>query len=136
VAEEAAVPMNPALEGKVYPAVPFTVDPERVERFRAAFGEERDIVPPTFVTAAEWAVFPGIIEDPGLELDFSRVVHAQQEYEWRRPLVVGETLTVRPRIASIREKGGHGFLTVETELVGADGAIVVIARATLIERGV
>ena len=135
MAEEAAGPMNPALEGKAYPAVPFTVDPERVARFRATFGEERDIVPPTFATAAEWAVFPGIIADPVLGLDFSRAVHAQQEYEWHRPFVVGETLTARPRIALIREKGGHGFLTVETELIGADGAIVVVARATLIERG-
>ena len=130
------MPMNPALEGKTYPAVALTVDPERVARFRAAFGEERDVVPPTFATVAEWAVFPGIVEDAELALDFSRVVHAAQEYEWHRPFVEGETLTVRPRIASIREKGGHGFLTVETELTDADGTIVVLARATLIERGI
>ena len=127
---------DPALEGKVYPAVAFTVDPERVERFAAVFGGEPGVVPPTFVTVAEWAAFPQIAEDPELELDFSRVVHAEQGYEWRRPLLAGETLTVRPRIASVREKGGHGFLTVETELTGSDGEVAVLARTTLVERGI
>ena len=126
--------MNVALEGKVYPVTTFTVEPERVKLFRAAIGEQREIVPPTFATAAEFAVLPLIVGDPELGLDFTRVVHAEQEYEWRRPFRMGEALTVRSRIASIRQKAGNGFLTIETELLDRDGELVVLARATMIER--
>ena len=126
--------MNVALEGKVYPDTTFTVEPERVKLFRAAIGEQREIVPPTFATAAEFAVLPLIVGDPELGLDFTRVVHAEQEYEWRRPFRMGEALTVRSRIASIRQKAGNGFLTIETELLDRDGELVVLARATMIER--
>lgn len=129
------MPLNAALEGKVYPAASFAVDPERVARFREAFGEEGDIVPPTFGTAAEFVVLPSIVGDPELGLDFTRVVHGEQEYEWRRPFRVGETLTVRARISSIREKAGRGFLTIETEMLDEAGELVVLARATMIERG-
>jgi len=128
------MPMNAALEGKVYPDTTFTVDEERVHLFRAAVGEGEQIVPPTFATAAEFAVFPLIVGDAELDLDFTRVIHAEQEYEWRRPFRVGEALTVRSRIASIRQKAGNGFLTIETELLGRDGELVVLARATMIER--
>jgi acyl-CoA thioesterase FadM len=128
------MPMNAALEGKVYPDTTFTVEPERVDLFRAAVAEAGEIVPPTFATAAEFAVFPLIVGDAELGLDFTRVVHAEQEYEWRRPFRMGEVLTVRSRIASIRQKAGNGFLTIQTELLGSDGELVVLARATMIER--
>jgi acyl dehydratase len=129
------VPLNAALEGKVYPDTAFTVDEDRVASFRSSVGETKDIVPPTFATAAEFAVFPLIVGDPELGLDFTRVVHAEQEYDWRRPLRIGESLTVRSRIASIRQKAGNGFLTIQTELLDGQGEIVVLARATMIERG-
>jgi hypothetical protein len=126
--------MNVALEGKVYPDTTFTVDEERVDLFRAAVGEAGEIVPPTFATVAEFAVFPLIVGDAELGLDFSRVVHAEQEYEWRLPFRMGEALTVRSRIASIRQKAGNGFLTIETKLLDRGGELVVLARATMIER--
>jgi acyl dehydratase len=128
------MPLNPSLEGKVYPDTRFTVDAERVQGFTAAVGETTDGVPPTFAAAAEFAAFPTIVGDPELGLDITRVVHAEQEYEWHRALRVGEALTVRSRIASIREKAGNGFLTIETELRDADEGLVVLGRATMIER--
>ncbi len=127
--------MNVTLEGKVYPDATFTVEPERVNLFRGAIGEESDIVPPTFATVAEFTVMPVIVGDAELGLDFTRVVHAEQEYEWHRRFRIGETLTARSRIASIRQKAGNGFLTIETEVLDRDGGLVVLARATMIERG-
>ena len=125
--------MNTAAVGKVYPDVPFTVDPERVRTFRAVFDEPRG-VPATFATAAEFTVIPTVVADPELELDFSRVLHGNQEYEFRRPLEEGETLTIRSRIDSIREMGGNGFLVLVTDLVEPGGEVVCTARSTLIER--
>jgi N-terminal half of MaoC dehydratase len=80
--------VNPAAEGTVYPAVDFVVDPQRVAAFRDLFGID-DGVPPTFVTAAEFAALPQILSDPVLGIDFTRVVHGSQEYDHRRPLREG-----------------------------------------------
>jgi hypothetical protein len=127
--------MNVSLEGRSYPEKRFVVDGARVEAFRRAVGGTGAEVPVTFVTAAEFAAFPAIVGDPELALDFSRVVHADQEFVFERPLRVGETLTVRSRIAQARAKGGQAFLTIETQLFDETDAVVVTARATMLERG-
>ena len=126
--------MNTALEGKVYPETRFTVDATHVDRFARAVGASGRAVPTTFATAAEFASFPAIVGDPELRLDFARVVHADQEYVFERPLRAGEALIVRSRIAAIRARGGRSFLTIETALVDESGASVVVARATMLER--
>ena len=125
--------MNPAAAGKTYPATTFTVEPRRVAAFREIF-EEAEGVPATFVTVAEFGVMPQIVADPELGLDLSRVLHGNQEYEFRRPLRVGETLQVRTQLGSIRVFGGNAFLVVVTELVEPDGDVVCTARSTMIER--
>ena len=124
--------MNPAAEGTVYPDVSFTVDPARVAAFRRVFDLESG-VPPTFVTAAEFSVLPEILADPNLGIDVTRIVHGSQEYRFERPLLEGETLIVRAKVASIKQKGGTGFLTIETELRDDDG-LVCLARSQMIER--
>jgi hypothetical protein len=126
--------VDPAAEGTVYPPVTFVVEPERVAAFRGVFGQAEG-VPPTFLTAAEFLAFPPILGDPRLGLDFSRVLHGSQEYEYARALREGETITVHARIEAIRVKGGNGFMTVVMEMTDADGLSVALARSTLIERG-
>jgi hypothetical protein len=127
--------VNSELQGKEYPPVEFVVDPERVAAFGLAVMAPEGLgVPPTFATAAEFACFPMVIDDPELDLDFSRVVHGDQAYQWTRPLVPSERLTATCRIASIRGKGGNAFVTLETTLRDEAGAQVVVARNTLVER--
>lgn len=127
--------MDPAAEGKTYEPLAFEISEERVRAFHDLFGGPAG-VPPILLTAAEFAAFPQIIGDPELALDFRTVVHGSQEYEFRRPLKLGETLAVHARIASIRRKGGNGFLVLETRMNDIDGETVAVARSTMIERGV
>lgn len=125
--------VDPAVEGKTYEPVAFEITEERVREFLDLFGGPAG-VPPTFLTAAEFTVFPQVIGDPELGLDFTRVVHGTQEYVFHRPLRMGETLMVQARIASIRQKGGTGFLIIETQMTGVDGEAAATARSTMIER--
>ena len=126
--------VNPEAAGTTYPDVEFVVEPARVAAFREVFGQPSG-VPPTFLTAAEFAVFPRVIADPALGLDFSRVLHGGQEYEVLRPLREGETLTIRMRIDSIRVRAGRGFLVIAMELFDEAGEPVARTRSTMIERG-
>jgi acyl dehydratase len=125
--------MNGAAVGKAYPEAPFTVDPGRVAAFREVFSQVGG-VPVTFATAAEFTVIPEVVADPEVGIDFTRVLHGSQEYEFRRPLLEGETLAIRSRIESIRSLGSSSFLVLATELVGPGDEIVCTARSTLIER--
>jgi hypothetical protein len=125
--------VNPAAQGTTYPDVVFELDGARVRGFAELFGDPAAI-PPTVLTAAEFVVIPTIVADPDLGLDFTRVVHGSQDYEYRRPLTVGERLVVRARLASIRQRGDTGFLTIETELLGDDGSVAALCRSLMIER--
>lgn len=127
--------VNPSAEGKTYGPVAFDVTEGRVRAFHDLFGGPSG-VPPTLLTAVEFTLFPQIIGDPELALDFRKVVHGTQEYVFHRPLRVGETLNAHATIASIRQKGGNGFLTIEMQMDDPEGATVAVARSTMIERDV
>jgi len=125
--------VNPEAEGTTYPAVGFVIEPARVAAFRDVFGQASG-VPPTFLTAAEFAVFPQVLGDPALDLDFARVLHGGQSYELARPLREGETLTVRASIESVRVRAGTGFLVIAMRIDDETGATVARTRSTMIEQ--
>jgi acyl dehydratase len=67
-------------------------------------------------------------------LDLAKVLHGEQEYEWARPMRVGETLTAETVIESIRGRPSMRFLVLRTLLRDEAGETVVAARSTLIVR--
>ena len=127
--------LNTSLVGKTYPRIAFALVAEQVAAFAAAVGHPGAGVPPTFATVPELAAgLVNVLADPDLGLDLSRVLHAEQEYEWARPLSIGETGTARASIEEIRSRGGLEFLTLRTELRDEAGQVVVVARSRLIVR--
>jgi hypothetical protein len=129
------VPLNAELVGKTYPAAAFRLDAERVSAFAAVIGHPSDDVPPTIVTVPELAAsLQNVVGDADLDLDLSRVLHAEQEYDWGRPLTIGETLTAEATIADIRTKGGVAFLTLRTEIRDESSRVVAVATSTLVVR--
>jgi acyl dehydratase len=145
------MPLNQALKGKEYQEVRFVVERERVAQFADAIGEENPIfhdpeaarsagydeqlAPPTFVTVMQIMTSGQVVVDQELGLDYIMVVHGEQEYEWHRPVMVGDVLSAVPRIADIYAKGPNEFLVIEAEIRDASGAAVVLARSTLLSRG-
>jgi peroxisomal enoyl-CoA hydratase 2 len=69
-----------------------------------------------------------------------RILHGEQEFEFYKPILVGDVLTGTARIANVFEKeGGRGgkmsFLVMEIEYKNQKGEKVAISRSTLIETG-
>jgi N-terminal half of MaoC dehydratase len=126
--------VNPDAEGTTYPEVTFEVTPQRVQAFADVFGGGPG-VPPTLLATAEFTVMPTIIADPRLAMDFTRVVHGSQEYEYIRAPRVGETLIFRARLDSVKVRGRNGFLTIVMDVVDGSGTLVAKCRSTMIERG-
>jgi acyl dehydratase len=145
------MPLNRDLIGKSYPPVTYEVGREKIREFAAAVGETSDVylnleaakdagyqeqlAPPTFATVLHIKSGPAVLADPQLGLDYGRVVHGEQEFEYRRPILAGDVLTATPRIADISARGPHEYLRIETTVTDDAGDVVVIARATLISRG-
>jgi acyl dehydratase len=145
------MPMDQALKGKEYERMTFEVTAEHVTRFADAIGETRaifrdgdaaraagyagQVAPPTFVTAMQIMASGQVVLDPELGLDYTRVVHGEQSYDWRRPAVVGDVLSAVPRLADIFAKGSNEFLVIEADITDAAGQTVVVARSTLLSRG-
>jgi hypothetical protein len=130
------VALNRDREGEVYPRVTVAVDQGSVGRFARSIGEDGTFVPPTWVAVPEIAAGLGpALADEGLGVELARVLHAEEEYEWRRGLRVGEIVSAQTRIDSIRGRGDVEFLTLVTTVTDQDGEEVALATSMLIVRG-
>jgi acyl dehydratase len=112
---------------------PLYVDPQAARRSR--FGAV--VSPPTFpIRIGAAAGDPELFL--ALDLNYASLLHAEQEFEWFRPLKAGETLTLTGRVGDMYEKPGKSgildFVVMEQIARDAAGETVYVARTTLISR--
>jgi hypothetical protein len=122
--------------GKAYPAVQFEIDSQRVAEFAHAIGADpADGVPPTFAaTYALGATAPQLFGDNDAAIDFAKLLHAEQEFEWHRHPRVGETVTSVGRVASDATRRGMRFMSLQTDSSGADGELICRSHALFVIR--
>ncbi len=144
---------NTALIGKETPTVVAEVKAEETIPFAKALGDLNPLyvdsalaegsrfggllAPPTFpVTLAAGNMDPDLFFELGL--NFASIVHGEQEFEYFRPLRVGEKVTIKGRVADITEKTGKSGImdVVILETTGYDdkGQKIYIARMTLLSK--
>jgi acyl dehydratase len=146
------MPVNPELQGRVFPPVaPYLVGREKVREFaRAVFatsplstdpdaaiaaGYPDVVAPPTFPVVVQEATLAQLLAEPDAGIDFSRVVHGDQRFTYSRPVVAGDELTATLAVTSIKTLGGNSMVTAESTMVDAAGEHVVTAISTLVVRG-
>jgi hypothetical protein len=122
--------------GRTYPAVRFEIEPDRVAEFARAIGADPgDGVPPTFAAVYSLGVTaPHLFADEDAAVDFSRLLHAEQEFEWTRHPRVGETVVSRGRVASDTSRRGMRFVSFETDTTDAEEAPLCRSRALFVIR--
>jgi len=147
------MPLDPSYVGRTYPpTAPYQVGREKIREFATAIGATDPvyhdpeaaralgypdvIAPPTFPVVITVASGQRIIDDPGLGVDYSRVVHGDQRFAYRRPVVAGDELVCTSQIEEITSRGGHDFLPTRTEVTTVDGEAVVTVWSKLVVRGV
>jgi acyl dehydratase len=126
-------------EPRVWP-----VERGHIARFAEAIGEENPIyfdenaarvaghpaipAPPTFAAALR-------PNDPreGLDFDWRKLLHAEQELAARRPLYAGDTITVGAKVAEVWVKEGKSgvmdFIAVDVTGTDQHGAEVFVMRS-------
>ena len=112
------------------------IDSERAAEFARAIGADpADGVPPTFAAVYSLGVTaPQLFGDEDAAVDFARLLHAEQEFEWMRQAQAGETVTSVGRVASDTSRRGMRFVSFETDTTGADGAPLCRSRALFVIR--
>lgn len=137
--------------GRVYPPTwVYEVSREKIKEFADSIGDANPlyvdvaaataagypdvIAPPTFVTIINLRAIDAIIHDPALGLDYSRMVHGDQSFTYRRPVHAGDRLVVAAHVDDVATRVGNDFLSVRAEISTEEGELVVTARALLVVR--
>jgi acyl dehydratase len=132
--------VNTEAIGKAYPASVYAVGREKVREYAYAVGETNplyldveaaraagyaDVVaPPMFaVVYAGRAITPALF-DPEVGIDFARMLHAGQEFEWGPVVVAGDEVTTTTTVEEIGERAGMGSYVFRTESRNQRGEIV------------
>jgi len=146
------MPLDQSFVGRTYPPTePYDVGREKIREFARAIGatdaEYHDaeaarahgyadvIAPPTFPIVVTMGSIDQVKDDPGLGLDYRRVVHGDQRFAYLRPVVAGDRLVCRNTIEEITARGGHDFLTTRTDVTTESGEPVLTAWMRLVQRG-
>ena len=143
--------MNRDMIGFSYPdSKPFLVTNENIAAFAKAIGDNNPIyfdqsiaqkfghvsvcAPPTFPIAVTMKAMEEAFHDPKLNMDYSRIVHSDQRFEYARPIQVGDQLVVRASVEDIKALGNNEIATFRTE-VFSNNELVVTAWSKLVVRG-
>lgn len=146
------MPLNPDFVGKTYPdTAPYLIGREKVREFATAIGDfspvfhdlavardqgYRDLpAPPTFAFVITMKALATAMFDPDLGMDYARVVHGEQSFEYHEPLQAGDEVVVRSRITDISVRGSNEFLTLDGDVLTVDGQPRVTTRGVIVSRG-
>lgn len=110
---------------------PAYLDPEAAR----ALGYSNVIAPPTFLITVALDESQRALADPELGLDWARVVHGDQRFEFHRVVVAGDVLSCKSTIEAIKTVAGSDFVTVRADFVDQRSAPVASASSLLVFRG-
>lgn len=144
--------MTVDITGREYPTVgPYHVGSEEIRNFATAVknthplhhdvqaaraaGHKDVVAPPTFLVSIAQRAEALMVNDPEANVDFSRVVHADQRFTHHRSVVAGDELYATATVASVKELAGNRLITTHVEIATAERTPVSTITSTLLIRG-
>jgi len=139
--------------GREFTEVTARVEPGRLRFFLDTLGESNPLyrdtqsasgagysappVPPTYLFCLEMMDAREPFEFlTALNIDLARVLHGEQRFDYRAPVVVGDTLTFQPRVSGVSEKKGGAMtlVVIETTVTNQNGVHVADLSRTVVIR--
>ena len=142
--------LDKSLIGRESDPVVQDVEKNAIRRYAEALGDPN----PIYVDegAAKAAGYPTLVAPPtfaatlvvndrfrhSLDLGTRSILHSEQQFEYARPIVAGDRITVRSKVADVQERAGASgpmdVIVIEDEGRDDAGGLVFRTRATLILR--
>ncbi|HEY6002572.1 MAG TPA: MaoC family dehydratase N-terminal domain-containing protein [Anaeromyxobacter sp.] len=142
--------LDRSLIGRESEPVVHEVEKGAIRRFAEALGDPN----PIYVdeVAARAAGYPSLVAPPtfpvalttndrfrhSLDLGTRSILHGEQQFEFTRPVVAGDRITVRSKVADVQERAGASgpmdVIVLEDEGRDDKGELVFRTRAMLILR--
>ncbi|MFI6247041.1 MaoC family dehydratase N-terminal domain-containing protein [Streptomyces sp. NPDC051016] len=143
--------LDQSFVGRTYPPTePYEVGREKIREFAEAVGDANPvytdpeaakalgysdvIAPPTFVFSITFRAAGQVVEDPQLGLDYSRVVHGDQKFAYKRAVRAGDRLSVTSTIEAIKSLAGNDVIDIRGDVHDEAGELVVSALTKLVAR--
>ncbi|OKO72215.1 MaoC family dehydratase N-terminal domain-containing protein [Bradyrhizobium sp. NAS96.2] len=131
--------------GRAFTPVTARVEPGRLRFFLDTLGETNPVyrdgtaapVPPTYLFCLEMMDATVPFEFlTALGIDLARVLHGEQRFDYHAPVVIGDTLTFHPRVASVTDKKGGAMtlIVVDTPVTNQNGIHVADVSRTIVVR--
>ncbi|MDO5082763.1 MaoC family dehydratase [Arachnia propionica] len=132
------MPISAEHVGRSYPPAPaYRVSRAKIAEFATALKDhnpaylgEDPIAPPTFAAVIAAQAWGALFDDEELGLALNRIVHADQAFDFHRPLREGDDVVAELTIEKVRGRGTLDMITVLVRLT-VDGEPVCDARSTL-----
>ncbi|MBR1280825.1 MaoC family dehydratase N-terminal domain-containing protein [Bradyrhizobium sp. AUGA SZCCT0177] len=143
--------IDPSVIGRSLSPVTAHVEPGRLRYFRETLGETNPVygdakaalasgytatpVPPTYLFCLEMMDAEQAFEFiTVIGVDIGRLLHGEQRFKYRAPVVVGDTLLFEPRIVSAADKKGGAMTLVgiETKVTNQNGTHVADVSRTVV----
>src|SRR5574337_183893 len=93
-------------------------------------------VPPTFTTVFTFwggSSLQAMLDQIGIKI--WNVLHGEQEYEYLKPIYVGDTIAGQSVISNVYTRAGMNFVEISTDFKNQHGEVVVKDRALIIVKG-
>jgi hypothetical protein len=127
--------LNPDSVGRTFEGAELvTVSQSEINSFCAVLSESNTTVaPPTFSIRITLEQSQEILSSPEIGLDWSRVVHGDQRFEIKRPIVAGDSFKCSSTIESYKVSSGNEIVGVRSDL-HSNSELVVSTWSTLVVR--
>jgi hypothetical protein len=127
--------LNPDSVGRTFQGAELvTVSQSQINSFCAVLSESNTTVaPPTFSIRITLEQSQEILSSPEIGLDWSRVVHGDQRFEIKRPIIAGDSFTCSSTIESYKVSSGNEIVSVRSDL-HSKNELVVSTWSTLVVR--
>jgi acyl dehydratase len=128
------MPTDPAQAGRTFaPTDPVTVTQEHIDAFARCLGAPTGVAaPPTFPFTIAVTAWQRLFDDPDLDIELHRLVHADQRFTARRAMRAGDVVVATATLTSVRPTAGADRLVVDTTLETVAGEQLGVASSTLL----
>jgi len=136
--------------GKTYPASTYAVGREKVREYALAVGESNplyldpeaaraagyaDVVaPPMFAVVYGMRALMPVLFAPELEIDFARMLHGAQEFEWGPLVVAGDEISTIVSVSNVSQRSGNRFYVLTSTSTNQRGEAVCVGTWSNIVR--